>query len=213
MKQLVKTIVRGLFAILVFPMVLSYRIGSMCLGKQSAFRASSEYMSLLPGTLGVYMRFAFYRQVLSDCGDDACVSFGTVFSHPGMRIGRSVYVGNFCSVGDATLEDDVLLASNVSIMNGSKQHGIERLDIPVREQPGVFEHVTIGKDTWIGERAIVSVSVGQHCIIGAGAVVTKPVPDYAIVVGVPAKVIGDRRDLVGQKSPAEILDEVAPQPA
>ena len=36
MKQLVKTIVRGLFAILVFPMVLSYRIGSACLGKQSA---------------------------------------------------------------------------------------------------------------------------------------------------------------------------------
>ena len=69
------------------------------------------------------------------------------------------------------------------------------MDVPVREQPGVFEPITIGEDSWIGERAVVSADVGKHCVVGAGAVVTKPVPDYAIVVGVPAKVIGDRREL------------------
>lgn len=210
MKQFVKATVRAVFAILVYPMVLGFWLSSACLGKQAAFRASSEYMSLVPGTLGVYLRFAFYRQVLAQCGDDTCVSFGTVFSHPTMKIGKSVYVGNFCSVGDVTLGDDVLLASNVSIMNGSKQHGTERLDIPVREQPGVFEPVTIGCDTWVGERAVVSANIGKHCIVGAGAVVTKPVPDYAIVVGVPAKVIGDRRELATSNSePADIAREVA----
>ena len=210
MKQLAKAIARFGFAVLAFPMTVSFQLGSMLLGKQAAFRAASEYMSLLPGTLGVYLRFAFYRQVLSRCGDDACVSFGTVFSHPTMEIGRSVYIGNFCSVGDVTLEDDVLLASNVSIMNGSKQHGIERLDVPVREQPGVFERVTIGEDSWIGERAVVSADVGKHCVVGAGAVVTKPVPDYAIVAGVPAKVIGDRRDLAADgREPEQIAREVA----
>ena len=95
-------------------------------------------------------------------------------------------------------------------MNGSKQHGIERLDVPVREQPGVFERVTIGEDSWIGERAVVSADVGKHCVVGAGAVVTKSVPDYAIVVGVPAKVIGDRRDLAADgREPEQIAREVA----
>jgi len=87
------------------------------------------------------------------------------------------------------LEDDVLLASHVSVTSGTRQHGIERLDIPIRRQPGTWEQVTIGRDSWIGEHAVVMASVGQHCVIGAGAVVVKPIPDFAIAVGTPAKVI------------------------
>jgi acetyltransferase-like isoleucine patch superfamily enzyme len=112
-----------------------------------------------------------------------------VFSHPSVSIGRKVYVGVFCVIGDATLEDDVLIGSQVSIMNGSKQHGIERLDVPVREQPGEWPRITIGRDSWIGDRAVVMADVGRHCVVGAGSVVTKPVPDYAIVVGNPARVV------------------------
>ena len=48
--------------------------------------------------------------------------------------------------------------------------------------------MTIGRDTWVGDRATVLADVGRHCVIGAGAVVTEPIPDYAIAVGVPAKV-------------------------
>jgi acetyltransferase-like isoleucine patch superfamily enzyme len=195
MKSMLKATARGIFAVSAVPIVLCFLIASCITGKQAAFRSASEYLSLLPGTIGVYLRFGFYKWILSRCDDDACVCFGTVFSHPTLKLGRSVYIGNFCSIGDVTLEDNVLIASNVSIMNGSKQHGIERLDVPVREQPGVFEPITIGEDSWIGERAVVSADVGKHCVVGAGAVVTKPVPDYAIVVGVPAKVIGDRREL------------------
>jgi acetyltransferase-like isoleucine patch superfamily enzyme len=110
-----------------------------------------------------------------------------------VSLGRSVYIGNYCSIGDVTMEDDVLIASHVSIMNGCRQHGTERLDIPVREQTGVYEPVTIGCDSWIGERATVAANVGRHCIIGAGALVLSPVPDYSIAVGVPARVIRDRR--------------------
>ena len=195
MKSFAKTLTRGLCAILVLPMTLCYLASASVQGRDRAFRSASECLSLLPGTMGVYLRFAFYRQVLQQCEIDACVSFGTVFSHTGLKLGRSVYIGNHCSIGDVTLEDDVLLASHVSIMNGSKQHGTQRLDVPVREQPGIFEPLTVGRDTWIGERAVVTANVGRHCIVGAGAVVTKPVPDYAIVVGVPAKVVGDRREL------------------
>jgi acetyltransferase-like isoleucine patch superfamily enzyme len=87
------------------------------------------------------------------------------------------------------LEDDVLLGSHVSITNGGAQHSIERLDIPIREQLGTWPRVTIGEDTWIGDRAVVMAHVGRHCVIGAGSVVTTPIPDYAIAVGVPARVV------------------------
>ena len=67
--------------------------------------------------------------------------------------------------------------------------GTERLDVLIREQPGTFPRVTIGRDSWIGERTVVMADVGKHCIIAAGSVVTKPVPDYAIAVGSPARVV------------------------
>jgi len=50
-----------------------------------------------------------------------------------------------------------------------------------------------GYPPWIGERATVAANIGYHCIIGAGALVLSPVPDYRIAVGVPARVIRDRR--------------------
>lgn len=57
------------------------------------------------------------------------------------------------------------------------------------------QKVTIGDDAWIGTRVIIlpGVSVGKGAIIGAGAVVTKDVPEYAVVAGVPAKVIKYRK--------------------
>lgn len=194
MKRLLKQVVELAAIIAVLPAVVMYRLGSACAGSERAFPGWSQFFSLFPGLTGVFLRRAFYRLILPRCGTDCCLTFGTILSHPTARIGDRVYVGASCSLGDVELEDDVLLASHVSVMNGSQQHGIERLDIPIREQPGVFTPVRIGRDTWIGERAIIAADVGHHCVIGAGSVVTKPIPDYAIAVGVPAKVIRFRND-------------------
>lgn len=174
------------------PAWAAYRVGALLLGEQQAFPGWSQAFSLLPGLCGVYLRRAFYRLVLPECGDGACLTFGTVISHPSAHIGRNVYVGAFCVLGDVTLADDVLLGSHVSIINGGAQHGIDRLDLPVREQPGSFPRVTVGRDSWIGDRAVVMADIGEHCVVAAGTVVTKPIPDYAIVAGVPAKIIGRR---------------------
>lgn len=189
MKDKLKVFANALAMGFVLPLVICYWLGSLVLGAGKAFPGWSQAFSLVPGLTGAYLRRAFYKLVLPRCGRDSFLSFGTIFSHPTAEVGCRVYAGLGCCLGDVTLEDDVLLGSNVSIMNGSGQHGIDRLDIPIREQPGIWPRITIGRDTWIGDRSIVMANVGKHCVIGAGSVVTKPVPDYAIAAGVPARVL------------------------
>lgn len=202
MKFALKQLVILIATIAVLPAVVCCRLGMKLLGPVQGFAGWSQAMSLLPGLPGVYLRQAFYRLILPRCAQDVCLSFGTVISHPTAEFGKSVYVGAYCVLGDVTLEDDVLLGSQVSIMNGSRQHGIERLDVPIREQPGEWPRVTIGGDTWIGDRAVIQADVGRHCVIGSGAVVTKPIPDYAIAIGVPAKVVRFRNEPITVDAPA-----------
>lgn len=188
-KRWVKLAVEGIATLAVLPAVAAYWLGAVTLGRARAFPGWSQTFSLLPGLVGVTLRRAFYRLVLARCEASVCLSFGTIISHSTASLGRSVYVGAYCCLGDVTLESDVLLGSHVSIINGAGQHGIERLDIPIREQPGIWPRITIGRDSWIGERSVIMADVGRHCVIGAGSVVTIPVPDYAIAVGVPARVL------------------------
>ena len=183
-----KSVANAFAVFAVMPPVLCYWATAWLVGAERAFPGWSQLFALIPGMTGVYLRRAFYGLVLPTCGPDVCISFGTVFSHPTACLGKGVYVGIGCMLGDVTLEDDALIGSHVSIINGRRQHGTDRLDIPVRDQPGDYPRVVIGEDTWIGDRAIVSADVGKHCVVGAGAVVTKPVPDFAIVVGNPARV-------------------------
>src|SRR5207248_4501121 len=175
--------------LLVLPAFVLYRLAVLVPGREKAFPGWSQAFSLLRGLSGIYLRRAFYRLTLRRCRGDCCLSFGTVFSHPTAEVGRGVYVGLYCVLGDITLEEDVLLGSQVSVMNGGEQHGIERLDVPIREQPGTWARVRIGRDSWVGDRAVVLADIGCHCVIGAGSVVTKPIPDYAIAVGSPAHVV------------------------
>lgn len=194
MKSMIKHIAEFTAFLLVLPAYGVYWFVAALVGTDKAFPGWSQSFSLLPGLTGQYLRRAFYSLALERCGDGACLSFGTIFSHSTASVGRNAYVGAFCSLGAITLEDDVLIASHVSIMNGTGQHGIERIDIPIREQPGDFTAVTIGEGSWIGEGATVSADVGRQCVIGAGSVVTKPIPDFAIAVGVPAKVVRFRNE-------------------
>jgi acetyltransferase-like isoleucine patch superfamily enzyme len=189
MKERAKAAANGVALVLVLPVFLLYRLGALLLGTGRAFPGWSQAFSLLPGLTGVYLRRAFYRLALSHCGAGAWVGFGTVLSHSTTEVGRSVYIGVFCCLGDVTLEDDVLLGSHVSVINGPSQHGTERLDVPVREQPGAWPRVTIGRDSWVGDRAVIMADIGRHCVVGAGAVVTQPLPDYAVAVGSPARVV------------------------
>jgi acetyltransferase-like isoleucine patch superfamily enzyme len=205
MNGIFKACANALALLCVLPCYLVFRLGGLVLGREKTFPGWSQALALVPGLCGVYLRRAFYRLVFPRCAADACLSFGTVFSHPTAEVGRTVYVGLYCCLGDVTLEDDVLIGSHVSVMNGGAQHGIERLDIPVREQPGKWPRVTIGRDTWIGDRAVILADVGKHCVIGAGAVVCSPIPDYGIAVGVPARVVRYRSGAAIGQAPESLL--------
>lgn len=86
-----------------------------------------------------------------------------------------------------------MMGPDVAILTST--HNIDRTDIPMGYQGGRVAKVKIGNDVWIGMRSIIlpGITIGNGVVIGAGAVVTKDVPDYAIVAGVPARIIKFRK--------------------
>lgn len=114
-----------------------------------------------------------------------------------------IEVGNYSGFGknfhiqnsELVVGDYVMIAPNVMILGGG--HRFDRLDCPMCRQ-GILPKtkLTIGNDVWIGNRVIILSHVsriGDGAIIGAGAVVTKDVPDFAVVAGNPARVIKYRK--------------------
>ena len=69
--------------------------------------------------------------------------------------------------------------------------GLERC-LQIRDQGGEVQCVTIGEGAWIGAGAIVLADVGKGTVVAAGSVVTKPLPEFVVAAGVPAKVIRQR---------------------
>jgi maltose O-acetyltransferase len=120
----------------------------------------------------------------------------------GLRIKRNadismaIEIGNYSELGtnsiiqaNTKIGDYVIMGPDVKIY--TKNHGYANNSIPIALQEIVHEKVTIGNDVWLGANVIITpgVEIGNHVIVAAGSVVTKNVPDYAIVGGVPAKII------------------------
>lgn len=109
-----------------------------------------------------------------------------------LSIGRDCVFGyrnHIAAVREVTIGDAVLTANNVYISDNL--HGYEDTATPIMHQPVRFKAaVSIGDGTWIGENVcIIGARIGRNCVIGANAVVTRDVPDYSVVAGIPAVVI------------------------
>ncbi len=111
----------------------------------------------------------------------------------------SIEMGDNCTVnaftvvrGTVSMGDGVRIGAHTSILGFN--HSMDPSE-PVFKQPLTSKGISIGDDVWIGSNVIVldGVNVGPHAVLAAGAVVTKDVPDWAIVGGNPAKTIRDRR--------------------
>lgn len=138
------------------------------------------------------MRSYVGKHLFDRCGMNINIEKGADFgSGYGISIGNNSGLGINCKVrGPLEIGDNVMMGPDVVIMTNS--HNFERIDIPMNIQgSAVPKRVVIGNDVWIGTRVIIlpGVTVGNGAIIGAGAVVTKDVPDMAVAGGCPAKVI------------------------
>ncbi len=114
--------------------------------------------------------------------------------------------------GTVTLGDAVRIGSRTSLLGFD--HGTADLTVPIFRQPMSSLGITIGDDVWIGSHVVVldGVSIGSHAVVGAGSVVTRDVPDWAVVVGNPARVVRDRRfPRGGAAGPADALRRFADQ--
>jgi virginiamycin A acetyltransferase len=206
MRRFLKSAVIGSAVLAVLPLWLLYRLEALLIGADKAFYGWSQLMSLFPGLPGNQLRFAFYKLTLASLGRDACICFGATFAHPGIRIGRGAYIGPHCNLGLCEIEDDALLGTGVHVMSGTGQHGTGDLDTPIREQPGSLKQVRVGADSWVGNKAVIGADVGRKCIIGAASVVVKPLPDFAIAAGNPAKIIRMRApgSVTPESGPGEV---------
>lgn len=187
-----KAALHALAIVAVLPWLVCYRLGAAVLGRDRALEGATQALACLPGLTGVFLRRAFLTRVLARCDRSAEVSFGTLFSQAGAVIEANVYVGPRCHLGLVHLERDVLIAAGVHVPSGGRTHYAADPTVPIKDQGGERRLVRIGAGAWIGSAAVVLADVGRGTIVGAGSVVTRPLPDDVIAAGVPAKVIRSR---------------------
>ncbi|MCV2873765.1 acyltransferase [Defluviimonas sp. WL0050] len=110
----------------------------------------------------------------------------------GVTIGANTSIWAGPGTGRIVIEADVLIAPSVMITAATYRYNDGS---PVTEQAMDEADITIGRDVWLGYGAVVlaGVTIGEYAIVGAGAVVRRDVPAFAIVAGNPAKVVGQRR--------------------
>jgi acetyltransferase-like isoleucine patch superfamily enzyme len=178
--------------LVILPELLSFWIRARLLGRDRALESSSQTLAVLPGLLGQYLRRAFLMRVLRHCHWTVTVECGTFLTKADAILEENVYIGPRCQLGLVHIERDVLLAAGVHVPSGGRTHGFVHADLPIREQPGQRQRVHIGAGSWVGSAAVVMADVGRNTVVGAGAVVVKPLPDWVVAAGVPARVVRGR---------------------
>ncbi|MGE0864753.1 MAG: DapH/DapD/GlmU-related protein [Vicinamibacterales bacterium] len=192
MRDAAKAVARALAWLAVTPSVVSWRLRSLAVGPDRALEASTQAWAAVPGLTGQYLRRGFLSRTLRACAPDATIEFGTLFSSTKASIGDRAYIGPRCHLGWVVIEQDVLLAAGVHVPSGARTHGMDDPATPIRDQPSLKTAVRIGAGSWVGSAAVVLADVGRDAVIGAGAVVTRPVADRAVAGGVPARVLRTR---------------------
>jgi virginiamycin A acetyltransferase len=185
LRALLKGTLHAVSLCLAFPAALTSGFGRF----ESSFHFWAQFLALLPGLPGEYLRAAYYRLTLTKFGPDSRISFGTFLAHPQASIGRQVYVGSYSIIGRTTIGDRTQIASGVQILSGRRQHGRGGDGRMMSSDHGAFETVAIGPDCWLGAGAIIAAGVGAGSTIGAGAIVVSPIPEGVVAVGNPARVI------------------------
>ncbi|MGH7264920.1 MAG: acyltransferase, partial [Candidatus Rokuibacteriota bacterium] len=139
-------------------------------------------------------------------GSGVFVGRSTVLSCKGgsIEVGDHANLGLGCVVlseSQVSIGESCLFAAHCYLVAGGN-HDFSRTDIPIIQQPSVSRGgIRIEPNVWLGARVTVidGVTIGRDAVVGAGAVVTRDVPPFAVVAGVPAKVVRMRTDAGGDR--------------
>lgn len=151
------------------------------------------FLKLPPGRIGCALRTLLLP---SRIGSDSKIWDNVHIDYP-----SNLTIGDRCSVnrgtilhcgGGISIGDDVLIGPGVTIY--SQNHNYADRSRSIATQGYTRKPVIIGSDVWIAANAIIlpGVSIGDHAVIAAGAIVTKPVAAGEVVAGIPARTIGHR---------------------
>lgn len=125
---------------------------------------------------------------------------GSIKIWNGVNINANVML-NAANGGEIIIGNNVIIGPNAVFRASS--HRYSRRDIPIKLQEYIGGRIILDDDVWVGTNAVIlpGVNIGKGAVIGAGAVVNKDIPAYALAGGVPARVIKEEcRTLNGDKN-------------
>ncbi len=161
----------------------------------------SEALSVLPFSAGWKFRKAVYSRLLPKYGSKTVLHFGATIEDYRTTFGEDVWVSVGTYIDYAEIGDFVMIGPHAVLLSGGRHHNFDRIDIPIKHQGNPPKApLKICRGAWIGANATIMAPVGEHAVVGAGAVVTKEVPPYAVVAGNPARVLYIR----GEKTTAAV---------
>jgi acetyltransferase-like isoleucine patch superfamily enzyme len=175
--------------------VIEHNVRLLCpasihLGKQ-VYLDSQVYLNALPGGIRI--------------GAGTSLMYGTVFHvfnyrslpQAGITVGKHCFFGEYTCIrgqGGVQIGDGVYTGTQVQI--AAVNHVYADPDTFIKDQGITADGIVIEDDVWLGSGVVVvdGVTIGKGSVVGAGAVVNKSLPPYSVAVGVPARVVKNRRD-------------------
>jgi virginiamycin A acetyltransferase len=190
MRQFLKKSAHFLAVFLIAPFALTCWLENKIMPHSEViFQFWSHLAALFPGLFGVIFRRAFYTLTVKQCSQDCYIGFGSLFTHRDVIVDNNVYMGNYVICGAVALRERTIIASRVSITSGKHLHRRDSQGQWASSSHNNMTLVEIGPDAWIGEGAIIMADIGKGSLVGAGAVVTKRVPNDVVAAGNPAVII------------------------
>ena len=176
---------------------LALRLGRGCIERGARVRGNV--------TLGRRTFIAAGAELVAGRGEEIILGSGCMVHRGALLypyggrivIGDNVGINPYCVIyghGGVTIGNDVMIATGCVIIPAN--HNIGDPNVPMHSQGLTAKGIVIEDDVWLAARVTVldGVRIGRGAVIGAGAVVTRDIPAHAIAVGVPARVVGSRRD-------------------
>jgi len=191
MRKIAKISLNLFSQILVIPFVLLSWLEERLFQKDSEllFNLCSQIMAILPGVPGAFLRRAFYTLTLEKCSPHCHIGFGSIISHRCTTIEKHAYIGSYALIGHAHIGEHCLIGSRVSILSGEALHVLDNNGMWTPYSSELLSRVTISKNVWIGEGAIISADIGESCMIGAGSVISSNIKSKIMVAGNPARFV------------------------